>query len=636
MRSVTKKIAALLLCALLLVTSAGCGYMLLGCAALSCIGGASDSIREEVAESVQSGLSGAIPDLNELFDNVLPTADPNLSAAPLEKSEGSVAANEAFAALDREMFVWYVTSDIITLDQYCYDPSLYGIDESTVPVTLGEVTEEHDAKWIADCRSWLSRLEKIDRAELSDQYALAYDNYVRYFKNQIASEGLFYQYEPFKEIVGIQLDLPLVFGLYDFKDVTDVKNYLTLLADVPRYFAQLVEVEKKRAEMGIFMTEAALDEVLSDFDNVIESRNDSYLFDTFREALQDVDWLTDAQKSAFYAQNDALVSGVFTDAYADTRDALEALRPYCREMTGAANVSDDALRYFELEIKVESGSDMTVDEAIAFMENTMDDLYIRLRQAVRRADNLDTDSFTTGTIEGDERYLKTLITDIVPPMPNISVVYKDIPKELQEGFSPAAYLLPSLDHYTENTILINPTSDTDLMTLAHEGYPGHMFQYTYQYSLGTIPLFQCVIEPIGYSEGWSTNAEYSVAKRADMFGAANVTANELNNNLTNAIVTVSSLLVNGKGYSKEQLRKYLDGWGMASYTERIWELVVDLPSYYFKYSMGFCKQYALTERCRKIYNFNDKDFYREYLSWGPSSYDFLEPKMVEWAQKNAK
>lgn len=636
MKTNLKKILALLLVIAMLLSATGCSYVLLGCAAISCASCAKDhqsQIKDDIGSSVED-VQDAVSDLGDLFSNIVGDK-PTQEAEILPKAPGLAAANEAFLALDREIFVWYVTSDITTLDQYCYDPTSFGIDESTVPVTLGDFSPEADAEWIADCRSWLEKLRALDAENLGDQNRFAYDNYVRYFENEIASDGLYYYYEPLAETVGLQVNLPLTFGLYEFKDKQDVENYLTLLADVPRYFGQVLTFEEERAARGLFMTEVMLDNVLKDFDNVIAGREDSYLFATFRDALQDVDWLTETEKETYFEQNDALVKGEFTDAYQTLRDGIAKLRPYCRQMGGAKEMGEDALRYYSLKLKSESACNMSVDEAIDFLDKLSLDLYNQLMAAYRKSSKKDID-FTTGTIESDERYLNTLITEIVPPMPDINVTYKEIPPELQDGFSPAAYLLPAVDHYKENTILTNPSQETDMMTLAHEGYPGHMFQYTYQYDLGTIPLFQMVIEPIGYAEGWSTSAEYSVAKRCDIFGAADATVDQLNERLTDAIIVIAGLLVNGKGVSKEKMTEYLAEWNLDSYADIVYEIAVNQPIYLFKYEMGFCQQYSITERCREIFNFNDKDFYTEYLSWGPSYFDLLEPKLVSWAKACAE
>ena len=629
-----KRIVGGLLALLYLLSSVGCSYVALGCTAFSCASCTPNEIKEQiseqVSETIKDELTGKVPQLGDLLDKTTPK--------PTEESQkdtGNPQANEAFLALDREIFTWYVTDDITMLDQFCYDPSSFGIDESAVPVILGDLSEEHHSEWIAACRRWLDRLHKFDAESLGEQYRFAYDNYVRFFENEIEVEDLFYYSEPLEEYVGVHLNLPLLFGLYTFRDKTDIEHYLTLLTDTERYFSQVLAIEQKRAELGVFMTETALDAVLSDINQVIANRKTSFLQTTIREALDDADWLTEDEKLAYYTQNDELISTVYTDAYKTLRDGLEALRPYCREAVGAKALGNEALRYFTHAIRTESGNDWTIDEAIEFLEKSAMDLYYPLMAANNKSSGKK-DNITTGTIEGDERYLKTLITDIVPPMPSVERSFRIIPPELQKGFSPAAYLVPPVDHFSENTILINPTAKTNLLTLAHEGYPGHMYQYTYQYSLGTLPMFQMAIAPIGYAEGWANNAEYSVAKRADMFGAADCMTSVLNNNLSNLIVLMASLLVNGKGATKEDVKAYLTEWGMEGYLDRIYEIAVDMPIYYCKYVMGFCRQYEITEECRQIFDYKDKDFYKEYLSWGPGSFDLLEEKMLAWANMQAE
>ncbi|MDO4852450.1 MAG: DUF885 family protein [Clostridia bacterium] len=628
MRLFWKKGIAAFLSLLMIASSVGCSYAVLGCTAYSCASCTPDEIKEQVADTIKEEISVVVPQIGDVLQQ------PTETAVPHQKEEGTTAANEAFLSLDRELFTWYVTSDVVTLDQYCYRPENFGIDRSSVPVTLGDFSEEAQNEWIADCRNQLERLKKMDAENLGEQNRFAYDNYVRYFENEIAYDGLFYYYEPLDEYVGLHLNLPLTFGLYEFRDITDVENYLVLLADVPRYFDQVLQFEKKRAELGIFMTETMLDSVLNDLDQVIASRSSNYLYSTIREALDDVSWLDNVQREAYYEKNDALVAGAFTDAYASLRNGLEELRPYCRKFVGAKELDEKSAQYFALKFRTESGSDLSIPDAIDFLEHTSEDLYYALMAAYHQSSQKEI-RMTTGTVAGDERYLKTLITDIVPPMPNVKVTYHNIPPELQDGFSPAAYLIPASDHYTENTVLINPAVETDLMTLAHEGYPGHMFQYTYQFDLGTIPLFQMTIEPIGYAEGWAKNAEYSIAKRADMFGAADCCADVLNDNLTYLIVAMCSLKVNGQGCSKTDMIKYLEEWGLDESADLIYEMAVNMPIYYFKYVMGFSQQFELTENCRELFDFRDKDFYAEYLSWGPTYFDLLEPKMLDWATRNA-
>lgn len=83
-----------------------------------------------------------------------------------------------------------------------------------------------------------------------------------------------------------------------------------------------------------------------------------------------------------------------------------------------------------------------------------------------------------------------------------------MPDALTSTLSPAFFLTPPLDIPQENTIYINPSYEPDekelLTTLAHEGYPGHLYQNT----------FEALLDPIrsllyigGYTEGWGLYSE---------------------------------------------------------------------------------------------------------------------------------
>ena len=151
-----------------------------------------------------------------------PTEAPDPTSAPVYTTPEE--AEQAFRALDDELFRWYVTQDITTLDQYCAHPEDFGIDESTVPVTLGELSKEQNDQWIEDCKQWKERLYEIDRNALSEHLAFAFDTYERFFDLEIESADWFYCTELLDLYVGVHMNLPLVFGLYQFKDKTDVEN----------------------------------------------------------------------------------------------------------------------------------------------------------------------------------------------------------------------------------------------------------------------------------------------------------------------------------------------------------------------------------------------------------------------------
>ena len=560
-----------------------------------------------------------------------PTAKP--TEAPKELTPEQKKAEEAFLALDEEMFLDQATSDITSLDQYCENPANFGIDETTVPVTLGEFTKEANDEWIEKCVGWREKLNTIDRSLLSDQLQLAYDTYCRYFDMEIESKDWFYCYEPLDEYVGLHMNMPLFFGLYLFKDETDIKNYLTLLADMPRYFGQVLALEQERANRGLFMTEKMLDTILEDLEKVAESGETSFLQKTFREAMAEQDYLTPEQRETYIARNDELVRTAWVEAYRLLYDGLEALRPKCRARIGAYEQGGDAYAYYCWKIKAEASNNRTVEEELAFLEECNSSLYMTFIYTGSKCYN-DLHAgkkITAGSLAADESYLKTLMPKIVPPMPDVTVTYTEVPEELQDSFSPAAYLTPALDGYHHNIILTNPKDQKhySMSTLAHEGFPGHMYQFTYQYALGTIPKYQLMIENNGYAESWSTNMEWNIAKINDYDNMDLAIASFAGEYVSNILVTIVSLKVNGQGASYDDIYNYLEQWGIEEDDiQDIYDYAIDMPIYFFKYAGGFCELFDLTNRCSKG---DLVTFFTEYLHWGPSYFDLLDERMEAWA-----
>ncbi len=554
-----------------------------------------------------------------------PTAKPALT--PAQEAEEA-----KFLAFDNELFLDHVTGEITSLDQWCVHPETFGIDESTVPVTLGEFSEEANNKWVDQCVHNRERLKAIDRSLLSDELQYAYDVYCRYFDMEIESKDWFYCYEPLDEYVGLHMNMPLFFGLYSFRDEQDIRNYLTLMADMPRYYGQVLAFEQERAERGLFMTEKMLDVILNDLQTVAESGETSYLHGTFREAMEKLDFLTAEQREAYIAQNDELIKTAWVEAYRLLHDGLEQLRPKCRARQGAYEQGGDAYAYYCWKMKSEASNNRTVEDEIDFLEACNDEIYMLFMGAVWNCYNeLESgEKITTGSLEGDEAYLKTLMPQIVPPMPDVEVTYVEVPKELQDSFSPAAYMTPALDGYRNNIILTNPKDQENysMSTLAHEGFPGHMYQFTYQYNLGTLPKFLCVIETNGYAESWSTNAEWNIAQINVKYGKDLSIATFLNEYFGNILVTICSLKVNGQGATVQDLETYLNRWGLGSYAQDWYDLCIDMPIYFFKYTGGFCELFDMTNRL------NDGDlveFFTEYLHWGPGYFDLLNERMEAWA-----
>ncbi|MDY3899366.1 MAG: DUF885 family protein [Bacilli bacterium] len=92
-----------------------------------------------------------------------------------------------------------------------------------------------------------------------------------------------------------------------------------------------------------------------------------------------------------------------------------------------------------------------------------------------------------------KEYAKTLVPKLTE-QPSISL--KRVPDALNDNFSPAAYLLSPLDETKNESIYINPLYEDNynylFTTLAHEGYPGHLYQTVYSKSFDINKIRQVI------------------------------------------------------------------------------------------------------------------------------------------------
>lgn len=238
-------------------------------------------------------------------DAVQATPEPTATPEPQEN------ASQLLAELDHDIFVSYAAGDGHSLAVLLRDPAAFGIDVSEVPETWGEFTEEDSHATVSTFVEYLERLQEIDRAQLDEQEQLSYDIIQQFLEQTIAGDEYEYYYEPLTEYTGLQVNLPLALWLLRVETQEDAERYLALAADTPRYLDQVLAYEQERAERGLFMTESALDAVLSDLDQLIRTGDGLFLIDEFEKSLGQIEELTDEQRADYAAQARELLSGEF-------------------------------------------------------------------------------------------------------------------------------------------------------------------------------------------------------------------------------------------------------------------------------------------------------------------------------------
>lgn len=578
------------------------------------------------------------PEKTEVFKTPEPTA------VPTPVFEVSQDASAALEALDLDVFRWYATRDGFSFHQYIDDPSKFAVDRTSVPMKIGEFTVEDSVVFTQESAVFFERLNAINREQLPQEKQFSYD-----VLHDLLSDYAFeatefdYLYEPLTEYSGMHSSLPIAFALFEMKDAQDVEDYLTLLADMPRYMDQVLAYEQKRAQLGMFMTKDALNAVLKQCKDIIDSKDTLFLYGTFNDAIDQLTTLTSEQAQSFVDRNASLLQNEFIGSYEALYDGLSALRKHCRSYQDAADYSDVEKRFFEYSMQDLGCNSLSVEETLEMLKAELNHLlYDSVSIEIYRPNIRDVGSglphgISSGNTDKDLEYLKSIASSLLPALPEHSLTVESVPEELEDQFAPAAYVIPALDDWMENTIYINTKSQdpTMLLTLAHEAYPGHMYQYVYQRNLADVGVMQRVANFGGYAEGWAQFAEYLISEYQTQYDSDYIRYNFDYNMYANSILpAVISILVNYYGYSEKAIKSYMNGLGLNGDEKGadFYEMVIDQPYYFFDYAIGYAQlaQLYRDERSDLGDSFQMNEFLKTYLDLGPGNFDLIKEQMDIW------
>ena len=572
--------------------------------------------------------------------NVLPpqenTPVPSPDGSTSAPTEVPTQADIEFEEIDREIFLSIVTSDGLTYHQLIVDPEAFDIDEADIERGWGDISYESAAEGCEADREMLERLKAIDKNELSEMNKLAYDNIYECFSLATETgEDYYYYSEPLTTLNGEHTTVPLMLMLYEINKAEDVENYLYLLDDAVNYLEQIEQFEREKAEHGLFMSENALDQVIASCREFASQGEKCFLLDHFEEVLDKTELgFSKSEKDAYKKRNREIILEKLLPEYEKLTDTLESLRGKCGKFAGAAARGEEAKKYFCSALKSAAACNIGYGETANILRQMCQQTYAKLNSLIiRNLAHLDEwdNPVTTGSVPEDIEYLKSLMESVYPGIPEQNLNYIDVPMAIAEDFSPAAYLISAFDDPSRNVILMNPTSkDADMLfTLAHECFPGHLYQTQYFRNMEGLSLTQQAIAPTGYLEGWAVFSENFMPGMFKEYGTGICRIKQLNSVLANVLIPAYvSLQVNAFNWSKDDIKGYIKNFGLDNmdYVNLLYEYSVNMPLYFFNYAMGYTYTTMIYESVNPQKKAEKLKFFTEYLNYGPCYYDILFEK----------
>lgn len=226
--------------------------------------------------------------------------------------------------------------------------------------------------------------------------------------------------------------------------------------------------------------------------------------------------------------------------------------------------------------------------------------------------------------------LNSLSLDIqktFPKLPQTSVEVKYVPKAMEAHLSPAFYMIPALDDTEENVIYVNQAQMGNKLTLyttlAHEGYPGHLYQTVYYASTKPDPL-RSIFNFGGYVEGWATYAEMCSYYLMPL-SKTQAAILQKNSSVILALYALADMGIHYEGWSRMDTVEFYARYGIkdAETVDKIYNLILGSPGNYLKYYIGYIKFLELKKEWIKSGNQSQKEFHKAVLSVGPAPFEIV-------------
>lgn len=537
------------------------------------------------------------------------------------------SSDRQFRTFTRSLFQTEVSANTISLHYTLRSPSDYGIAD--IPATYGSLSSDPVAAK-ASVRNVLSSLQEFDPDTLSSENALTFKILDTYLKNaSTGTDYLLYQ-EPLDPVSGIHTQLPVLLSEYSFYDTQDVETYLALLKETPSYFDSVIRFEQKKAASGLFMPDYQADSVLDTCQSFIDMGKENYLVSTFNERIASLDLLPENKKDSFQKENMKLVTEEIYPAYQNLITAIKSLKGKGMNEQGLSHFPYGK-KYYEYLVRQTTGCNESISRLrLMTRAQILEDLSA-MQKVLFPADAALTQASVLEQTSPDSMLddLRSKITDTFPEIPDVDFQVKYVPESMQDYLSPAFYMIPAIDNLTENVIYINNgqiASGLNLYTtLAHEGYPGHLYQTVY-FSASEPDPIRSILDFGGYVEGWATYAEMMSYYLAPL-PKTEASLLQKNSSVILGLYALADMGIHYDGWSVTDTVRFFSDYGIndPNAVQSVYKLIIGSPANYLKYYIGYLKFYELKKEMADALGnqFSQKEFHRAVLDVGPAPFEIV-------------
>ncbi len=527
-----------------------------------------------------------------------------------------------------EFFLEYFGDDVQYWNVFTIDPSAFGYvrpDDLEVswyfyePMTDSDVLETYEYY-----TGLFNELKKFDTNKLSYNQMLTYEKMYSTLESGCNS----YNPETYEESL-MSIEYIDKFGGYvaDFCDTienynvytkTDVLDMISYTKSTDEAFLSYVNFVKDRYDAGYAYSEFTINEMCSYLDDIIADGQEFYLY-TLVENKINSSTIDEALKEGLISEFKAALSDDFLVGVNQLKTELSGLvGTYTTAEEGYfQNYGEDAKALYKAMLESRLGYDeIDVDEYFATLETWVTDSLAEVNAILAKYQRWNNSSkyqkdakeflryvngqkFLTSlrTPEDMIEYLKHFSKTIVGSLdsePEIGFKYMD--DSVAKRTNTVAYYRKSpLDGDKHESITLNGNMlskdyDEMLLTIAHEGYPGHLYEYVNSKELGLSNLIT-VATNTGHGEGWAMYVEIcllnyigSTASLGANLYCQYTLFNQLFGYFLNAYLDCA---VNYYGWDLAKVKNYFENNELnVDAAQDFYRTLIEMPTVYSAYGYG--------------------------------------------------
>ena len=537
----------------------------------------------------------------------------------------------------------YAAENTVTLHFKLSNPSAYGIKAPVSP-TYGDLSSDTLKKNCSRSKELLQKLYTFPTSSLTKKQKLTWQIFQDYLNESIMNEKYILYSSPLGTN-GLQSEIPVTLSEYRLDNEKDIKDYLSLVNQVPELFTQILDFEQERRNAGIISPSFVISDTIDQIDQFLNaSEENNLLIQSFEERLAEVESLSKDQKASYIANNRLLVTDKVLPAYKSLKTSLQTYINESKNTSSKERLCEykNGQDYYKFLLMSNVGTDFSPEDCITILESQLKNTVKDISSLTAKNKDLYTEYLSAApALSAPKEIMNTLKNDSLvefPEIKNISCQLKNVPDALSGTSACAFYLVPPIDSTKDNIIYINKSrvdSNELFSTLAHEGYPGHLYQTNYFLNTNPSPL-RTFLHCAGYDEGWGTYAQLYSYNFIEFKNVDEQTTKQLrqlyrdNDLLSLSLSSLCDLYVNYKNYDENALANYLQTYGIGKDSaQNLYRYVIENPTTYLSYSIGCYELDQLKQTMADSLGkaFKISDFHEAVLNVGSCNFSILRQEI---------